>query len=101
MQFQKVFAEILAGTPPTQWREKLEEFAEAAASNIVAQGVAEIARIWLDRVRMREVDAALRNYYRQHVAFPETLAAGLTAFAGKRAKVPVGATVGVLRCTRR
>jgi len=74
VQFQRVFCDILAGTPPDKWRGDLEGFLKPATNDFVAHGVSDVARVWLARARMLEVDAALKNYYRQHVAFPDTLA---------------------------
>ena len=74
VQFQGVFCDILAGTPPEKWRGELEGFLKPATKDFVAHGVADVARVWLARAQMVEVDAVLKNYYRQHVAFPDTLA---------------------------
>lgn len=73
VEFQRVFCDILAGTPPDKWRGDLAGFLQPATNDVVAQGVAEVARVWLARMRMVEVDAVLKDYYRHHVAFPDTL----------------------------
>jgi hypothetical protein len=73
VQFQRVFSDILDGSPPDKWRGDLEGLLKPATTDVIAQGVAEIVRVWLARAHMAEVDAALKNYYRQHVAFPDTL----------------------------
>lgn len=74
LKFQGVFCDILAGTPPEKWRGELEGFLKPATNDFVAQGVADVARAWLARARRLDVDVALQNYYRHHVAFPDTLA---------------------------
>jgi hypothetical protein len=74
LQFQKVFAQILAGSPSAQWRAELDRLAQLPANDPVAQAVRQLAKVWLARARMQELDAALRGYYRHHVAFPPSLA---------------------------
>ena len=75
VQFQKTFCAILAGVPPATWRADLEKIARPTATDPVSAGVSEVARTWLTRVWMDDLDRVLRNYYRHHVSFPETLAA--------------------------
>jgi hypothetical protein len=73
VEFQQVFCEILTGAPPDACRGKLEKFLQPAAHDPVAQGVAEVARAWLARAWMLELDQALRKYYRRRVEFPAAL----------------------------
>jgi len=75
VQFQKIFCAILAGTPAAAWRTDLEKIARPTATDPVSIGVSDAARTWLTRVWMDDLDTGLRNYYRQHVSFPDTLAA--------------------------
>ena len=75
VQFQKIFCAILAGTPATAWRADLEKIAHPTATDPVSTGASEAARTWLARVWMDDLGNVLRNYYRHHVSFPETLAA--------------------------
>ena len=75
LQFQKTFGTILTGTPLATWRADLEKFARLTGTDPVTQGVREVARMWLTRVWMEDLGSILRNYYRHHVSFPDTLAA--------------------------
>lgn len=73
VQFQRVYCDIIAGTSVTNWRGELERLASLTGEDPVNQGVRDVARLWLARVAMQDIDAALRNYYRQHVEFPAKL----------------------------
>ncbi|MCG3147341.1 MAG: hypothetical protein PCFJNLEI_00780 [Verrucomicrobiae bacterium] len=75
VEFQQVFCEILTGAPPAKWQAQLGKFLNPAPNDFVAQGIADVARIWLARARMLEVDVVLKKYYRRAVSFPESLAA--------------------------
>ena len=81
-QFQKTFLKILASKPPKaqlleqDWVAELRAFIAAdRENNPVAHGVAEVARAWLARVQMQAIDAALHQYYRQNVHFPDQFSA--------------------------
>ena len=41
----------------------------------LAHGVAEVARAWIARTQMPQIDAALRQYYRKNIRFPDTFSA--------------------------
>ena len=68
--FQTVFMRILAGKPEEDWRGTLEGFAGVASADPVSQALRQLSRVWLARVEMRRIDAALLDYYRHNVAFP-------------------------------
>lgn len=80
-QFQKLFLKILATTAakaqmvePT-WVSELRPFIAADRENDpVAHGTAEVARAWLARAQMRQIDLVLHQYYRENVRFPDQLA---------------------------
>jgi len=81
-QFQKTFLKILAsGTSKAQpfepdWVNELRAFIAAdREDDPIAHSVAEVARAWFARVQMRTIDAALRQYYRQNVRFPDRFSA--------------------------
>lgn len=74
VQFQKVFVQMISGVPPAAWRVELERLAMLAGNDVVSQNVRELARVWLARVEMQELEPVLRKYYRMHVQFPDTLA---------------------------
>ena len=76
-QFQKVFLEILSGAAKETWRAKLEKHAQRTGGDAAIQIVGDVARVWLARVQMEDLDGALRKYYRQNVRFPDTLSAVL------------------------
>ena len=73
LKFQKTFCAVLAGTPVVVWRAELERFAHLTETDPVSIGVSEVARTWLARVWMQDIDGVLREYYRHNVRFPDTL----------------------------
>ncbi len=73
IQFQRVLLRIRAGAPMPEWREGVAKFASATGDDAVTSGLGELARAWLARAAMEQIDQALRGYYRKHVRFPETL----------------------------
>lgn len=80
VQFQKTFLKIIASkNPKAISTEELQELKTLIAndreSDPVAHGVAEIARAWIARTQMQQIDAVLRQYYRKNVRFPDSLAA--------------------------
>ena len=85
VQFQKTYLKILAAkenkgskasSPEPDWVNELRAFVAADRENDpVVHGVADVARAWLARVEMRSIDAALRQYYRRNVRFPEQFSA--------------------------
>jgi hypothetical protein len=76
IQFQKVFVQIIVGAPQAVWRGELERLARltAARNDPATLAVQRLARVWLARVQMQELDAVLRKHYRNNVSFPESLA---------------------------
>ncbi|MCX6967410.1 MAG: hypothetical protein NTZ46_06435 [Verrucomicrobia bacterium] len=80
-QFQKLFLKILATTAskvqmiePT-WVNELRPFIAAdREKDPIAHGLAEVARAWLARAQMRQIDVLLHQYYRENVRFPEQFA---------------------------
>ena len=81
-QFQKTFLKILASAESKaqplepDWVNELRAFIAADHENDpLAHAVAEVSRAWLARAQMRTIDAALRQYYRQNIRFPDTFSA--------------------------
>jgi|GEM_PF-1534029 len=74
VRFQKVFMKILAGEKASAWRAEMEAFCNQAADTPVGAGVREVARAWIARAQMEEIDALLRDYYRRNIRFPAKLA---------------------------
>lgn len=74
--FQQLFGKILAtkaGESP-DWTKSLQLLIKNdSPDDPVAHGVAELARIWLARAQMREIEAVLRQFYRKNVRFPRQL----------------------------
>ena len=82
VQFQKTFLKILPWKPSKaqplepDWVKELQAFIAAdREDDPVAHGVAEVARAWFARAQMQKIDAALLQYYRQNVRFPEPFSA--------------------------
>ena len=74
VRFQKLFLKILSGAKPADWRVEMEAFCNSPADNPIAVALSEVARAWIARAQMEEIDALLRGYYRRKVRFPATLA---------------------------
>lgn len=74
VRFQKIFLKILAGAKAGEWRGEMESFCGASADTPMAAGLREVARVWIARAQMDEMDAILRGYYRRNIRFPATLA---------------------------
>ena len=75
VQFQQSFAAIIAGAPVATWRADVEKIAQLTGDDPVVRGVREVARVWLARAAMQDLDGVLQHYYRHHVGFPDSLAA--------------------------
>ena len=74
VRFQKLFMKILAGEKASAWRADMESFCNQAADTPVGAGLREVARAWIARAQMEEIDALLRDYYRRNIRFPAKLA---------------------------
>ncbi len=72
-EFQKILVRIAAATPSAEWRSDVEKFAKATGEDSVSKALRELALCWEARVRMQEIDKALRQFYRQSVRFPDRL----------------------------
>ena len=74
VHFQKVFLRILSGEAGPEWRGVIEKFAGSSDHSPPGTSLADVARAWLARAEMADIDTALRNYYRHNVRFPSTFA---------------------------
>ena len=74
VRFQKLFMKILAGEKSSAWRADMEDFCKQAADTPVAAGLRDVARVWIARAQMEEIDALLHDYYRRNIRFPAKLA---------------------------
>lgn len=74
VHFQKVFMKILAGEKASAWRTEMESFCNQPAETPLAAGLCEVARVWIARAQMQEIDALLHDYYRRNIRFPAKLA---------------------------
>ncbi|MEI6493234.1 MAG: hypothetical protein WCO94_11850, partial [Verrucomicrobiota bacterium] len=59
---------------PEDWRTEMEAFCDSPADNPITVALSEVARAWIARAQMEEIDVLLRGYYRRNVRFPATLA---------------------------
>jgi hypothetical protein len=73
LKFQKLYWQMISGAPQSAWRAELEQSARQEGDEAVVNAVRELSRVWLARVQMQEIDAALLGYYRHNVAFPLSL----------------------------
>lgn len=71
--FQKLLLRLRAGADPAACRAELEKYARVTESGGTGAGLRDLAKCWLARLAMREIDHALRQYYRHAVRFPEKL----------------------------
>jgi hypothetical protein len=76
-QFQKIFLQMLSGVPKETWRAELEKHTQRTSGDTASQALGDLARVWLARVQMEDLDGALRKYYRHNVRFPDALPAAL------------------------
>ena len=74
VRFQKAFMKILSGEKASAWRADMESFCNQATDAPVAAGLREVARVWIARAQMEEIDALLHEYYRRNIRFPAKLA---------------------------
>jgi hypothetical protein len=73
-RFQVLYGRILAGQPPARWRADLEALASSPQDDPVSSGIRDVARVWIARAQMGDIDALLREYYARSVRFPRTAA---------------------------
>ena len=88
LQYEKLYWQMISGAPAAAWRPKLEQDAQLAGDDPVATAVRELARVWLARVRMQEIETALLGYYRANVAFPPLLDAVMKEIPAAAQKDP-------------
>ena len=70
--FQLLYEKILAGAKPSEWRSELAELASKKSTDPVALATRDVARVWLARVEMQDLELLLLDYYRHNVRFPKT-----------------------------
>jgi hypothetical protein len=73
LAFQKMWIQIRAGLSEEIWRPELERMAKLAGEDPCTVGLRELARAWISRLFMRQIDTALLKYYRRQVRFPDSL----------------------------
>ena len=74
VEMQKLLLKVRRANRVEEWRGEMEKFATTSESDSVSAGLRELAKCWLARAAMVEVDGALRTYYRKEVRFPDSLA---------------------------
>ncbi|MCX6897674.1 MAG: hypothetical protein NT105_03150 [Verrucomicrobia bacterium] len=90
LRFQKLYWQMISGTPQAAWRAELERSARQDGDDAVVSAVRELSRVWLARAQMQEIDAALLGYYRNSVAFPLSLDAVMKDIPAAAQKDPWG-----------
>lgn len=73
--FEKLLVRLRSGAAVATWQAEMEEYAKADGDQPAVAAMRETAKAWLARVRMLQIDRALRGYFRKQVRFPDTLAA--------------------------
>jgi hypothetical protein len=68
-QLQKIIFQIVSKAPAATWRSTLETLAQSAEN----ESVRDVARVWLARAQIKDIDAVLKRYYAKKVSFPGTL----------------------------
>ena len=74
-KFQQLFLQIISGAKESAWSGDLKGLIAADATDpspakFVNHTVADLAKAWIARAQMRQIDVVLRNYYRHQVRFP-------------------------------
>ncbi|MBI5684824.1 MAG: hypothetical protein HZC54_07070 [Verrucomicrobia bacterium] len=90
LRFQKLYWQMISGVPSAAWRAELERGARQEGDEPAVNAVRELSRVWLARVQMQEIDAALLGYYRHNVAFPLSLDAVMKEIPAAAQKDPWG-----------
>jgi hypothetical protein len=73
VELQKLLLKIRHHAPVAEWRAEMEKFANAAGEDGVTTGLRELARCWLARAAMIEMEKPLRKFYAGEVRFPDAL----------------------------
>lgn len=73
VEFLNLQQTIQTGAPAASWQPAMEKLAQLAGHDVLTNTVRELARVWLARARMKEIETALRGYYRRHARFPDSL----------------------------
>jgi hypothetical protein len=70
--FQLLYRKILSGAKDSEWRSELAQIAASQGSDPISAGIREVARVWLARAEMADIDALLVDYYSRNIRFPKT-----------------------------
>ena len=74
VQLQKIIFQINANVPTTTHFAELEKFSKLPAEGEpLTQAIRDVARVWLARVQIKAIEAALIQYYTHRVRFPASL----------------------------
>jgi hypothetical protein len=73
VDFEKLLRKVRLADRTSEWRVEMEKFAKAPGDDPVTVGLRELAKLWLARAMMEEIDGALRKFYRREVRFPDAL----------------------------
>lgn len=90
IEFEKLLLKVRSADRSSEWREEMEKFAKAPGDNPMTAGLRELAKAWLARVLMDEIDGALRKFYRREVRFPDSLEAVLPDIPADAKRDPWG-----------
>jgi hypothetical protein len=76
VDFQKTFLQIISKNKESVWGSTLKRLATDAAilsPGPIGENVKQVSNAWLARAEAVQIDAILKKYYSQHVAFPHQL----------------------------
>jgi hypothetical protein len=90
IEFEKLLLKVRSADRSSEWREEMEKFAKAPGDNPIMAGLRELAKVWLARVLMDEIDGALRKFYRREVHFPDSLEVVLPEIPSEARRDPWG-----------
>jgi hypothetical protein len=71
-RFQVLYGKILTSAKAPEWRSELARFADSRDTDPVSAGIREVARIWIARAEMEDIDSLLVDYYSRNIRFPKT-----------------------------
>jgi hypothetical protein len=90
IDFEKLLLKVRSADRPNEWRPEMEKFGKALGDDAVTAGLRELAKLWLARAMMEEIDDALRKFYRREVRFPDSLEAVLPDIPAEARRDPWG-----------
>jgi hypothetical protein len=71
-RFQVLYGKILSRAKASEWRSELAGLASSQSPDPVSSAISDVARVWVARAEMEDIDALLLEYYSRNIRFPRT-----------------------------